>query len=43
MRNISLGRTHTDEVKRLMSENRKGENNPFFGKKHNTETIEKFK
>jgi group I intron endonuclease len=43
MRNISLGRTHTDEVKRLMSENRKGENNPFFGKKHNPETIEKFK
>lgn len=43
MRNLSLGRTHTEEVKRLMSEDRKGENNPFFGKKHKPETIERFK
>lgn len=43
MRSLSLGRTHTEEVKHLMSENRKGENNPFFGKKHNPETIKKLK
>ncbi len=39
MRNFSLGRTHTEEVKRLMSENRKGENNPFYGKKHKPEVL----
>lgn len=43
IRNFKQGKTHTEEVKRLMSENRKGENNPFFGKKHNQETIKKFK
>jgi group I intron endonuclease len=42
LRNLALGRTHTEEVKRLMSENRKKENNPFFGKKHSPEAIEKF-
>ena len=43
MRNLALGRTHTEEVKRLMSDNRKGENNPFFGKKHKPEAIDRFK
>jgi len=43
MRKLSLGRTHTEEVKNLMSENRKGINNPFYGKTHSAETIEKFK
>lgn len=43
MRNLALGRTHTEEVKRTMSENRRNENNPFFGKKHSSETIQKFK
>lgn len=43
MRTLSLGRTHTKEVKALMSENRKGINNPFYGKNHSAETIEKFK
>lgn len=43
MRKASLGRTHTEEVKHLMSENRKGENNPFFGKNHSADTIERFK
>ena len=43
LRNLTLGRTHTEEVKRLMSENRKKENNPFFGKRHSPELIEKLK
>lgn len=40
IRNFSLGRKHTKDVRHLMSENRKGENNPFFGKNHSPETIE---
>jgi group I intron endonuclease len=32
-REAALGRTLTEKVRKLMSENRKGENNPFFGKK----------
>lgn len=43
MRELALGRTHSNEVKNLMSENRKGINNPFYGKKHSPETIDKFK
>lgn len=43
IRKLSLGRTHTEEVKNLMSENRKGINNPFYGKNHSAETIEKLK
>ena len=43
MRKLSLGRTHTEEVKILMSENRKGINNPFYGKNHSAETIVKLK
>lgn len=33
------GRSHTDEWKKMMSERNKGENNPFFGKKHKMESI----
>lgn len=29
---------HTEETKRKLSEDRKGENNPFYGKKHTEET-----
>ena len=43
MRDLKQSKTHTEEVKRLMSEKRKGENNPFYGKTHNQETIKKFK
>lgn len=43
MRELALGRTHTEEVKRVMSESRKKENNPFFGKKHTPEVIMKLK
>lgn len=43
MRNIALGRTHTEQVKDLMSINRRGENNPFFNKKHDLKTLERFK
>jgi len=32
---------HTDETKKKLSEMRKGEKNPFFGKKHTAETREK--
>jgi hypothetical protein len=39
MRDAAIGRKHTDEVKELMSINRQGENNPFFGKNHSLETI----
>lgn len=33
------GRIHTDDWKKMMSEKNKGENNPFFGKKHKLESI----
>lgn len=39
MRNAALGRLHTDEVKLAMSESRKNENNPFYGKKHSLDSI----
>jgi len=39
----ALGRTHSDEVRKAMSESRKGENNSFFGKTHSEETIAKLK
>lgn len=35
------GRKHTEEWKREMSAKNMGENNPFFGKKHNNETLNK--
>lgn len=34
---------HTQEWKKMMSEKFKGENNPFFGKRHTVETKAKFK
>jgi group I intron endonuclease len=43
MTKLALGRNHSDEVRKAMSENRMGENNPFFGKNHSEETIAKLK
>lgn len=40
MRIVALGRKHSDKVKKLMSESRKGINNSFYGKNHSAETIE---
>lgn len=43
-RKISIsksGSTHTHETKLKMSENRKGENNPFYGKTHSEEYLSK--
>lgn len=37
------GRKHTEETKQLMSEQRTGENNSFFGKSHTPETVEKIR
>lgn len=39
----ALGRTHSDEVRKAMSESRKGENNSFFGKTHSEETLAKLR
>lgn len=39
MRNAALGRKHSDQVKKDMSEYRKGINNNFYRKKHSVETI----
>lgn len=38
-----LGRKLSDEVKKLMSESRKGINNNFYGKKHTTEALNSMK
>lgn len=43
MKISATGRKQTDEVKNLLSENRRGPNNSFYNKKHIAETIEKFK
>jgi len=43
MKNLALGRKHTKETRNLMSKNREGEYNPFYGKKHKVETIEALK
>jgi hypothetical protein len=40
---LATGRKHTYEVKDIMSKNRKGENNPFYSKKHTLETLNKLK
>jgi group I intron endonuclease len=40
---LATGRKHTDEVKDLMSQTRRGINNPFYNKKHTFETLEKLK
>lgn len=39
MRDSALGRRHTEEVKQIMSESRKGKNNPFYGKTHREESL----
>jgi hypothetical protein len=39
MRSLALGRKHSDQVKKLMSESRKGINNNFYGKTHTTEAL----
>jgi group I intron endonuclease len=39
MRSAALGRKHTEEVRREMSESRRGTNNPFFGKTHSEEAL----
>jgi group I intron endonuclease len=38
MRSAALGRKHTEEIRREMSESRRGINNSFFGKTHTDET-----
>lgn len=43
MREKALSRKHSEVVKKAMSQNRMGENNSFFGKKHSEETKEKFR
>jgi group I intron endonuclease len=35
------GRNHSDESKKIMSDNNKGENNPMFGQNHSDETRKK--
>jgi hypothetical protein len=39
MREASLSRTHTKDVRQKMSESRKGHNNPFYGKNHNEKAL----
>lgn len=43
IRSQVLGRKHSDQVKKAMSESRKGINNNFYGKKHSTETLDIFR
>jgi len=43
MKQKALGRKHSEEVRKAMSENRKGENSSFFGKTHSEETKAKFR
>lgn len=43
IRSQVLGRKHSDQVKKVMSESRKGINNNFYGKKHSTETLDLFR
>jgi group I intron endonuclease len=43
MRVLATGRKHTDEVRDLMSKNRRGINNAFYNKKYTAETIDKFR
>jgi group I intron endonuclease len=38
-RSLALGRKHSDQVKKLLSESRKGINNSFYGQKHTTEAL----
>jgi len=43
MRISATGRKHANEVKDLMSKNRRGRNNPFYNKKHSIETLDKLR
>jgi len=43
IREKALGSKQSEEVRKAMSENRKGENNNFFGKTHSEETKKKFR
>jgi group I intron endonuclease len=38
-----LGSVHSEETKKIMSNNRMGEKNPLFGKNHSDDTKEKFR
>lgn len=40
LRTLALGRKHNEEVKKLMSESRKGVNYNFYAKKHTAESID---
>ena len=40
---LTTGRKHTDEVRELMSNNRRGKNNPFYQKKHTIKTLDKLR
>lgn len=37
----SKGRKHTDATKKILSRQKRGKNNPFYGKKHTNESLEK--
>jgi len=39
MREVALGRKHTEEVKELMSKSRTGKDNYFYGKKHSEKSL----
>ena len=41
--NPMLGKKHSEKTKKILSEQRKGENNPFYGHNHSDEAIEKIK
>lgn len=43
MRSKALGRKHSEEVRKTMSENRRGENNNFYGKNHSEESLVKLR
>ena len=43
IREAALGRKHSEEVKKLMSLSRNGENNPFYGKNHTLDTLKLLK
>lgn len=43
IRSKALGRKHSDKVKILMSESRKGVDNSFYGKKHTNEALNSMK
>lgn len=41
LRIVNMGRLHNEDTKKLMSESRKGKNNPMYGKHHTDETKKK--